>query len=47
MFYTSYIIIEKKEKKKKIHHKKNRLQLIVENSAKDILGCLFALSVYI
>lgn len=51
MFYSSYISNNRKERKKNTPsiHKKNRLELIVENSAKNILGCfclLACLSVY-
>lgn len=51
MFYSSYISKNKKRKNTLSIHKKNRLELIVENSAKNILGCfvclLACLSVYL
>lgn len=45
MFYSSYISNNRKEKKNTLSiHKKNRLELIVENSAKNILGCFCLLA---
>lgn len=44
MFYSSYISNNRKEKNTPSIHKKNRLELIVENSAKNILGCFCLLA---
>lgn len=45
MFYSSYIINNRKGKNNTPSiHKKNRLELIVENSAKNILGCFCLLA---
>lgn len=48
MFTVLTLAIIEKEKNTPSIHKKNRLPLIVENSAKNILGCflLACLSVY-
>lgn len=47
MFYSSYISNNRKEKKNTPSiHKKNRLELIVENSAKNILGCFCLLACF-
>lgn len=45
MFYTSYISNNRKGEKKS-SHKKNRLELIVENSAKNFWGFFVCLLVY-
>lgn len=44
MFYSSYISNNRKEKNTPSIHKKNRLELTVENSAKNILGCFCLLA---